>query len=242
MDDAFELGSYLPRSFKTPAEQEYLAFLWGAFESNYRKENHQFALLAYHMLTMSFFYFNIWQIRQARPEDFEKGLIGFDRNTEKCLLEATSPFVFSKVKERSILRLLKLIQCDNSKIGTYTKLVDDRNDIVHPNGNIYFSTEEALTRKIIEVLRVVDEIQTYSKPIIEYTYREFLLHNYDPEDREYPENIDQIREVLIHANYLSQKDIEICTSVNLSVIANHQNFSDIQKLHEALSSEYGMND
>ncbi len=43
---------------------------------------------------MSFVYLNIWQIRQARPEDFEKGLIGSAKD-EKALLDATSPFVFS---------------------------------------------------------------------------------------------------------------------------------------------------
>ena len=46
----------------------------------YTHGKYQFAFLAYHMLTMSCVYFNIWQIRQTRPEDFEKGLIclGFD--------------------------------------------------------------------------------------------------------------------------------------------------------------------
>ena len=68
-------------------------------------------------------------------------LIGFGKDIEKSLLEATSPFVFSTVNERSILRFLKLIACDNGKIGTYVKLVDDRNDTAHPNGNIFFSTQ-----------------------------------------------------------------------------------------------------
>ena len=85
------------------------------------------------MLTMSCVYFNIWQIKQTRPADFEKGLIGFARD-EKKLLEATSPFVFSAVNEKTILRFLKLIACDNSKISAYAKLVDDRNDTAHPNG------------------------------------------------------------------------------------------------------------
>ncbi len=31
MDEAVELGEYLPLSFKSPAEQEYIAFLWDAF-------------------------------------------------------------------------------------------------------------------------------------------------------------------------------------------------------------------
>jgi hypothetical protein len=92
------------------------------------------------------------------------GLIGFDKDIEKSLLEATSPFVFSTVNERSILRFLKLIACDNGKIGAYAKLVDDRNESAHPNGNIFYSTEAAPDLKITEILRVVAEIQTHSKP------------------------------------------------------------------------------
>ena len=194
------------------------------------------------MLTMSFVYFNIWQIRQARLSDFEKGLIGFGRDIEKNLLEATSPFVFSTVKERSILRLLKLIACDNGKIGTYAKLVDDRNEAAHPNGNIFFSTQGALDAKITETLRVVDEIQTYSRPVIEHCYREFLLQNHDSEEREYPDAADQIREVLIHENYLSQKDIDICLSFDLAGIGDRPEIDSIRTLHEALKSEYGPDD
>jgi hypothetical protein len=144
----------LPLSYKSPKEQEYITFLWDAFETNYKYAKYQFAFLAYHMLTMSFVYFNIWQIKQAWPDDFAKGLIGFARD-ENNLLTATSPFVFSSVNERTILRFLKLIACDNAKIGTYAKLVDDRNETAHPNGNIFFSTQGALDTKITEILRIV---------------------------------------------------------------------------------------
>jgi hypothetical protein len=238
MEEAAELGNYLPLSFKTRSEQEYIAFLWDAFETNYTHGKYQFAFLAYHMLSMSFVYFNIWQIRQARREDFEKGLIGFGKDIEKILLEATSPFVFSTVKERSILRFLKLIGCDNSKIGTYAKLVDDRNETAHPNGNIFFSTQAALDAKIAEILRVVDEIQTHSKPVIEQAYREFLLQNHDPDEREYTDAADQIREVLIHENYLSQKDIEICLGFDLADIADRTEIDSIRILHDVLKSVY----
>ena len=151
MEDAAELGNYLPLSFKTPKEQEYIEFLWDAFETNYTHGKYQFAFLAYHMLTMSFVYFNIWQIKQSTPKDFAMSLIGFGKDIEKSMLDATSPFVFSTVNERSILRFLKLIACDNGKIGTYAKLVDDRNDTAHPNGNIFFSEQRALDLKIMEI-------------------------------------------------------------------------------------------
>ncbi len=116
MDDARELSDYLPVSFKTPSEAEYIAFLWEAFETNYTSGKFQFAFLAYHLLTMSFVYFDLWQIKAARPGDFEKALIGF-ANDEKPLLAATSPFAFSRVNESSVLRFFRLVACDNSDIG-----------------------------------------------------------------------------------------------------------------------------
>ncbi|HJX10061.1 MAG TPA: hypothetical protein VJ733_06120, partial [Candidatus Binatia bacterium] len=155
---------------------------------------------------------------------------------------STSPLVFCTVNERSILRLLKLIACDNGKIGTYTKLVDDRNETAHPNGNIFFSTQAALDAKITEILRVVDEIQTYSMPVIEHAYCEFLLQNHDPEEREYPDAADQLREVLIHGNYLSQKDIDICLGFDVASLADQPEIESICTLHEALTSEYGQDD
>jgi hypothetical protein len=242
MEEASELASYLPLSFKTPKEQEYIEFLWDAFETNYTHGKYQFAFLAYHMLTMSFVYFNIWQIRQTEPGDFEKGLIGFGKDIEKSLLGATSPFVFSTVNERTMMRFLKLIACDNGQIGTYARLVDDRNESAHPNGNIFYSEQGALDIKIREILRVVEEIQSHSKPVIEHCYREFLIQNYDPDEREYPDPVDQIREILIHSNYLSQRDIEICLGFDLGIFAADPEYRNMRELHDALLTKYGSDD
>ncbi len=238
MDDALELANYLPLSFKSQQEGDYLAYLWEAFESNYTSGKYQFAFLAYHMLTMCFVYFNIWQIKQARPREFAMGLIGSSRDVENLLLQATSPFVFSRVPERSILRFLKLIECDNTKIGTYAKLVDDRNDTAHPNGNIYYSEQTALDRKIAEVLRVVREIQAHSKPVIEHCYHDFLDQSHDPDTREYPDAADQIREILVHGNYLSQQDVNLCRAFNISSLSTHSHFSSVTELHQTLLDTY----
>jgi hypothetical protein len=242
MEEAAKLDNYLPLSFKTRSEQDYIAFLWDVFDTNYTHGKYQFAFLAYHMLTMSFVYFNIWQIKQTEPKDFEKAMVGFNKDLEKELLKATSPFTFWRVNESSVLRFFKLIGCDNDKVGNYAVLVKERNDTAHANGNIFFSTQEALDTKIDEVLRVVDEIQTHSKPVIEHAYREFLLQNHDPEEREYPDDADQIREVLIHENYLSQKDIEICLGFDLASIADRREIDSIRTLHEVLKSGYGPDD
>src|ERR1039458_1168475 len=238
MEEAVELANYLPLSFKSEKEEEYIKFLWDAFESNYENKKYQFAFLAYHMLTMSFVYFNIWQIKKTAPDDFAKVLIGFGKDIEKELMEATSPFVFSVVNERSMLRFLKLIACDNGKIGTYAKLVDDRNETAHPNGNIFFNSQAALDAKITEILRVADEIQTYSAPIIQRCYSRFLVENNDPNDREYAEDTDQIREILIHGNYMSLKDIAICVTFKVTALSNDPNYMNIVSLHQSLIAMY----
>jgi len=238
VDDGLELVNYLPLSFKTESEQEYIKFLWDTFEANYMNQKYQFAFLAYHMLMMSFIYFKIWQIKKTKPGDFEKAMIGFNKDLEKELLDATSPFTFWRVNESSVMRFLKLIGCDNGKVGCYAALVKERNDTAHTNGNIFFSTQTALDDKITAILRVVDEIQIHSKPIIEHCYREFLLRHHNPEDREYSDPVDQIREVLIHGNYMSQKDINICFSFDLGTIADNPEIINIKELHDVLSAKF----
>ena len=248
MEEALRLANYLPLSFKTSSEQDYIAFLWGAFETNCTYGKYQFAFLAYHMLMMSFVYFNVWQIKQYLKDDFQKATIGFGARDLEGLVHKddaddkkrwlVSPFNFSKVQERAIVRILALIGCGKSKTGKYVSLVDDRNESVHSNGNILFSTQVALDTKITEVLRVVTEIENHSKPVIELCYRNFLLQNRDPEEREYPDTEDQIREILIHNNYLSREDIGICLSFDLANITERPEIDSIRVLHEELIAGY----
>ena len=53
MEEAAELTNYyLPLYFKMPKEQEYIEFLWDAFETNYTHGKYQLAFLAYHRLAL----------------------------------------------------------------------------------------------------------------------------------------------------------------------------------------------
>ena len=72
-------------------------------------------------------------------------------------------------------------------------------------------------------------------------YRAFLLESNDPEDREYTDDADQIREILIHGNYLSQKDIELCAAFGWQQheeLKMHTNFLGIESLHQTLKDQY----
>jgi hypothetical protein len=234
IEEARDLERFLPMSYRTPKEEEYVRFLWEAFHDNCASGKYQFAFLAYHMLTMCFVYFNIWQIKLINPKEFETALIGFGKETENELMRASSPFVFSTINESFVMRFLKLIQCDNAKIGTYTKLVKDRNDTAHSNGNIFYNSEDELAAKVREILRIVEEIQSHSEETIIGGYQNFLFSSYDPEDREHIDTNDQIREVLIHENYMSAADLKFCAAYDTSEVGDFLYSDEVDALHAAV--------
>ncbi len=238
MEEAYVILDYLPIRFKQQSEQEYISFLWDSFQSNYENGKYQFSFMAYHMLFMSFVYFNIWQIKTIRNDDFEKIRLGFKEDIGK----ATSPFGFSVEDERKIFDLLKYLCVSHSEvnalIGRYKKLVNERNNIAHANGNIPFRTETYLTTKISEIIRYTDEIQNYSKPVILECFESFLIESQNEETRQYFDLSEQINEVLIHEHYLSKKDLEFCLDYDITRLSNQPKFEEIERIFETLKAEY----
>jgi hypothetical protein len=165
-------------------------------------------------------------------------MVGFSKDMEKDLMGATSPFVFSAVGEKSVLRFLKLIQCDNAKIGTYAKLVDERNGTAHANGNISFNSEDQLARKVRDVLRTVEEIQRHSSPAIGEGYKAFLVASQDPETRQHTDDAEQIEGVLVKELYMSASDIAFCRDYDIAGLAGEAGYAAIQSLHQKLAGRY----
>jgi hypothetical protein len=48
-----------------------------------------------------------------------------------------------------------------------------------------------------------------------------------------------IREVLIHGNYRSQRDIEICLDFDLGTLGPHLAYKNMRDLHQILVTTYG---
>lgn len=239
MDEALELATYLPVSFKTRSEEEYVAFLWDAFQSNYASGKYEFASLAFHLLYMSFVSFSIWQIRLAREQDFKNALVGFQIESENKLLAADTPFKFyENLKESQIFRFLKLIGCTNDHVGEFAKFVKHRNRIAHPSGTVFFNDRVSIDAEITEMMREVDNIQRHMRQTIMAVYGRFLLESSDVEEREYAVAEQEIEASLIHRDYISLKDIEVCITYNISEHKTHPNFTGIEGLHQSLKLQY----
>lgn len=239
MDEALELSDFLPVSYKTQSEGAYVSFLWDAFQSNYTSGKFEFASLAFHLLYMSYVSFSIWQIRIAREHDFKNALVGFQIESELRLLDADSPFKFyERLKESQIFRFLKLIGCDNGQVGEFSKFVKRRNKIAHPSGTVFFNDRISIDGEIAEMMREVRNIQDHMRPVIADVYERFLVDSADQEELEYATLDQEIEVNLIHRNYVSPKDIEICLGYDIQALREHQNFNLIEGLHQNLRQRY----
>jgi hypothetical protein len=241
MDEALELSDFLPVSFKTRSEGDYVAFLWDSFHVNYSSGKFEFASLAFHLLYMSFVSFSIWQIRLVREQDFKNALVGFQNDAEQSLLIADSPFKFyERLKESQIFRFLKLIGCGNEQVGEFAKFVRRRNKIAHPSGTVFFNDQVTLDEEIASMMKEVSNIQQHMRPIILEVYGRFLTDSANIEEREYAENDQQIEVALIHQSYVSQKDIEICLEFDVETLAGDPGIEGIRDLHLVLAETYRM--
>lgn len=69
-----------------------------------------------------------------------------------------------------------------------------------------------------------------------------MIHNSTFNLHTSEEAADQIREVLIHGNYLSQKDIEICLNFDVEPLADRPGIDAMRELHAALLEKYKVED
>ena len=238
MAEHFEILNYLPIRFKNRNEQEYIEFLWDSFESNYNNEKYQFSFIAYHMMFMSFVYFNVWQIKKIHTEDFDKITLGF----HDCFETATSPFTFSQESESKILTIFRFLGLGKEKIGQYKKIVRDRNEVAHSNGNIFYRDQHSVDQKITDILRFSEEIQQHSKSAIQDCFKRFLLESQNEDERRYIDIQEQIHEELVHEHYLSQKDLEFCLTFDISELSTEPNFGEIKGIFQKLKEEYQIED
>lgn len=237
MEEALRIFDYLPIAFKDQNEQDYIVHLRESFEVNYEKGKYQFAFLAYHMLFMSFVYYEIWQIREIRRGDFDKAMIGFDPE-EKEINNDERPFALWRVNESRVFRLLKLLGCPDDQVGNFKAIVKLRNEIAHVNGSRPFAERHLLDSKIGEILRHTEKIQSFTEEIIVQSFKNFLLSSFDPEGRGFFGDEDEIRENLVHRHYLSMEDIRFLMRYEIDRLADHPNFSQIQQLFKAFVNIY----
>jgi hypothetical protein len=150
-----------------------------------------------------------------------------------------SPFKFyERLKESQIFRFLKLIGCGNDQVGEFAKFVKRRNKIAHPSGTVFFNDRVAIDSEIAEMMREVRNIEDHMRPVIVDVYRRFLIDSADQEELEYATLDQEIEVNLIHRNYVSRKDIDVCLAFDIQELGDHPKISVIEGLHTSLRQFY----
>lgn len=236
MEEFYQIMRYLPASYKSPQDQDYIAYLRDSFEQNYKNGKYQFALLACHMLYMSFVYFSVWQIKNIYKSEFKASSVFLANRDAKEdeIIDLKSPFSLSLVNERTIFRFLKFLDRPPKDLKAMQDLVKYRNNIAHSNGVIHCADQKTANLRLSEFLSQIDEIQQCMTPVIHNCLQEFLLSSFDPETREYTDPADQIREVFIHSNYCSEMDIHACLGFDIHSLKDHPHFIKIEELFSSL--------
>ena len=92
--------------------------------------------------------------------------------------------------------------------------------------------------EIAEMMREVRNIEDHMRAVIAEVYKRFLVESADQEELEYATLDQEIEVNLIHRNYMSRKDIEICLGFDIQALRDHQHFGVIEGLHDSLRQTY----
>jgi hypothetical protein len=103
---------------------------------------------------------------------------------------------------------------------------------------VFFNDQLSIDAEITEMIREVRNIQQHMRPIILDVYGRFLLDSCNIEEREYADPGQEIEAGLIHRSYVSEKDIEVCLTYDLSKHETEADFPAIEALHQRLRQQY----
>lgn len=242
MEEAYQIFDYLPRRYRNKANQEYLQFLWDSFETNYQNGKYTFAFIAFHMLYMSVIYSILWKIKHWKVQEFEHALIGFNKEECKKIADSEDLFIFHIISERRIFNFLKLLSFTESEIGQFRKTVNYRNEAAHSNGVISFSSQNALETEIYELLGHLETIQASCNEMVEDALIAFLQDHWDIETNQYYNYQDEINEVFIPDNSLSQADLNLISDFDIQSLAEEPHFAKMGELLTEIHNIYAINE
>ena len=69
-------------------------------------------------------------------------------------------------------------------------------------------------------------------------YSKFLLESSDVEQRMYLVVSDQIEAELLHRYYVSTEDLRFCVDFDITSLAGHEFYEEIESLHEAVNQKF----
>ncbi len=224
----FEIDKYLALH---GSENAYTSQLLEDLNFFIDNEYYHYALNIYHLLFMTVVYQTVLKAREWRRRKFENAtiLIYYRDLSRDKMLDTSQAFDFSKIPERSFMNFLKLFDADDNLVQDCKRLVDDRNERSHANGN-YFSNAILFEELIGKYDEILSRIHIFYKKYLLQVLK-IYVDNLNPSSSV---TRDDLELDLILSNKLNLLDLSCLKEICCSKRKIHK------QIRQILDNDYGL--
>ena len=214
---------------------QYLYDLEKTVIDNYDAGNFQVSFFYAHLVFMSYVYYCVERAFQAEPDRMKDVFYPINsyrgKDDKPDLDNYKSVYEFSKIPEKEIFKIFRIMGMDHDQIRSLSKYVSDRDDYAHATGQGNIS-EEALIQNVHTIKRHMETLNHLFEPIVKQLYIDYLLEfaEYD-----YSSIVDSAFDFILD-NYLSIHEVASLCNMGISGIRNEnaafkEKYRFIKKAH-----------
>ena len=215
-----KMASYLPLNCDYNQEDEsddmdyqcYIQYLRNAFVENTEKGKFQFALLAFHMMFMSFIYRQFWWLKE---HDYEK--VRRLCETNNRFGKVVKTFDVSDIPEKDVIdQTMNVLRFHVNKRSDVQNFVDTRDKCAHASGFIQYNEDKVKTH-FSDVLEYVEQIHNKTKASVKNEYIKGLHEYWKSESYSNYLSVEQATR-MIKTMGLSPADILFLLSLDIDTV------------------------
>jgi hypothetical protein len=178
MDEIYTLLQYFPLRSSDPTLDKYLDHHLGACLKCGENELYSSAYSHLHLLYMIFVYVQLLRIAKEKAQEFDLCWVGFPSIEKDFLKEPSSPFSFSKIKEKTVFRFFRLVGFDDGSISDISSLINKRNNHLHANGQLFFESQDDFEKEVDVYIKKIQTIITKQSDFLKPIYS-LLIAGYE---------------------------------------------------------------
>ena len=206
---------------------QYLYDLEKTIVDNYDVGNYQVSFFYAHLVFMSFVYYCVERAYQSQPDrmaDVFYPINAYNGRKDKPDLESyNSVYDFSRIPEKEIFKVFRIMGMEHSQIKELSKYISDRDDYAHATGKGNIA-EEALIQNIATIRRYMELLNNLFLPSVKEQYYQYLFERFE-------DDYDTIRDSAadyVLDNNLSVWEVKYLCNLGLRKIQDEKGLSKEQ--------------
>lgn len=205
-----KLNIYLPIDFANEENNAYRQYLLDSFHENCEKGKYQFAIMAFHMLFMSFLYKEFWELKS-----FSIAKVSSLCRSNANFGNINDIFDASVIPEKTMIdQYLGVHSWHINKKDAVKSFVDKRDNCAHASGFIQYNQDEA-ERYFLDVLDYTEKISKANKSNTVQIFQEKLIAFFKDSDEFNSKTCGEFIFELLRKIKISLKDICYIVSADM---------------------------